>query len=192
VPCGNDGNWGQTTRFVEGFTLRSRTIRVVENVWTDKSPMGLELRDSGCVSSWETCITLYDIVLHCIELHSILIDYDCWTIIVFMSLWNIGTVDYVCWSANWDVLFVLRCIWLRIIRLGWLSDLVCSCGDSVGENWSTCVLYYFSLSYWIVCWVSCCLVFTPCFYTCVGNELGSTWLLSLLFYIQVLVWRLVR
>ena len=31
---------------------------------TDMSPMGPELRDSGCVSLRKTCITIFDIVSH--------------------------------------------------------------------------------------------------------------------------------
>ena len=36
------------------------------DAWTNMSPMGPELRDSGCVSLGETCINILDIASHCI------------------------------------------------------------------------------------------------------------------------------
>ena len=34
------------------------------DAWTDMSPMGPGLRDSGCVSLGKTCITIFDIASH--------------------------------------------------------------------------------------------------------------------------------
>ena len=36
------------------------------DAWTDMSPMGPGLRDSGCVSLGQTCIIILDIAFHCI------------------------------------------------------------------------------------------------------------------------------
>ena len=36
------------------------------DAWTDMSPMGPRLRDSGCVSLGQTCIIILDIAFHCI------------------------------------------------------------------------------------------------------------------------------
>ena len=36
------------------------------HAWTDMSPMGPGLRDSGCVSLGQTCIVILDIAFHCI------------------------------------------------------------------------------------------------------------------------------
>ena len=36
------------------------------DTWTDMSPMGPGLRDSGCVSLGQTCIIILDIAFHCI------------------------------------------------------------------------------------------------------------------------------
>ena len=38
----------------------------VTDAWTDMSPMGSGLRDSGCVSLGQTCIIILDIAFHCI------------------------------------------------------------------------------------------------------------------------------
>jgi len=49
------------------WLLLSRVVsRVAMDAWTDMSPMGPELRDSGCVSLGQTCITILDIAFHCI------------------------------------------------------------------------------------------------------------------------------
>ena len=45
--------------------IESRVVRH-EDAWTDMSPMGPRLRDSGCVSLGKTCITILDIAFHCI------------------------------------------------------------------------------------------------------------------------------
>ena len=45
---------------IEGRVMRR------DSAWTDMSPMGPELRDSGCVSLGQTCIIILDIAFHCI------------------------------------------------------------------------------------------------------------------------------
>ena len=37
---------------------------VATDAWTDMSPMGPGLRDSGCVSLRKTCITIFEIASH--------------------------------------------------------------------------------------------------------------------------------
>ena len=47
------------------WLLLSRVVsRAAMDAWTDMSPMGPGLRDSGCVSLGQTCITILDIALH--------------------------------------------------------------------------------------------------------------------------------
>ena len=45
--------------------LLSRVVScAATDAWTDMSPMGPGLRDSGCVSLGKTCITILDIASH--------------------------------------------------------------------------------------------------------------------------------
>ena len=45
--------------------LLSRVVScAATDTWTDMSPMGPGLRDSGCVSLRKTCITIFDIASH--------------------------------------------------------------------------------------------------------------------------------
>ena len=45
--------------------LLSRVVScAATDAWTDMSPVGPELRDSGCVSLRITCITIFDIASH--------------------------------------------------------------------------------------------------------------------------------
>ena len=47
------------------WLLLSRVVLcAVTDAWTDISPMGPGLRDSGCVSLGQTCIIILDIALH--------------------------------------------------------------------------------------------------------------------------------
>ena len=49
------------------WLLLSRVVScAATDAWTDMSPMGPELRDSGCVSLGQTCIIILDIAFHCI------------------------------------------------------------------------------------------------------------------------------
>ena len=49
------------------WLLLSRVVSsATTDAWTDISPMGPELRDSGCVSLGQTCIIILDIAFHCI------------------------------------------------------------------------------------------------------------------------------
>ena len=43
--------------------IKGRVVRC-EDAWTNMSPMGPRLRDSGCVSLGKTCITILDIASH--------------------------------------------------------------------------------------------------------------------------------
>ena len=46
-------------------TILSRVVScAATDAWTDMSPMGPGLRDSGCVSLGKTCITIFDIASH--------------------------------------------------------------------------------------------------------------------------------
>ena len=46
-------------------TILSRVVScAATDAWTDMSPMGPGLRDSGCVSLRKTCITIFDIASH--------------------------------------------------------------------------------------------------------------------------------
>ena len=47
------------------WLLLSRVVScAATDAWTDMSPMGPGLRDSGCVSLGKTCITILDIASH--------------------------------------------------------------------------------------------------------------------------------
>ena len=47
------------------WLLLSRVVScIATDAWTDMSPMGPGLRDSGCVSLGQTCIIILDIALH--------------------------------------------------------------------------------------------------------------------------------
>ena len=49
------------------WLLLSRVVScAATDAWTDMSPMGPGLRDSGCVSLGQTCIIILDIAFHCI------------------------------------------------------------------------------------------------------------------------------
>ena len=43
--------------------IEGRVVRATD-AWTDMSPMGPGLRDSGCVSLRKTCITIFEIASH--------------------------------------------------------------------------------------------------------------------------------
>ena len=50
------------------WLLLSRVVScTATDAWTDMSPMGPRLRDSGCVSLRKTCITILDIASHGIK-----------------------------------------------------------------------------------------------------------------------------
>lgn len=91
--------WG--TYRAPRWLLLSRVVScAATDAWTDMSPMGPGLRDSGCVSLGQTCIIILDNALH------ILI---------------IGELDIVfCWSCDWiSAKFVIdeywACYWGYII-----------------------------------------------------------------------------
>ena len=48
----------------EGYYLSRVVSCAATDAWTDMSPMGPGLRDSGCVSLEKTCITIFDIAFH--------------------------------------------------------------------------------------------------------------------------------
>ena len=49
------------------WLLLSRIVPcAATDAWTDMSPMGPGLRDSGCISLGQTCIIILDIAFHCI------------------------------------------------------------------------------------------------------------------------------
>ena len=48
----------------EGYYLSRVVSCAATEAWTDMSPMGPGLRDSGCVSLGQICIIILDIALH--------------------------------------------------------------------------------------------------------------------------------
>ena len=82
------------------WLLISRVVScTVKDAWTDMSPMGHGLRDSGCVSLGQTCIIILDIAFHCIA-HT----YYWWTWTrVLLILWVFLCEACDCW--------VLSCYW---------------------------------------------------------------------------------
>ena len=69
------------------FTISRIVSCTATDKWTDMSPMGHGLRDSGCVSLGKTCIIILDIAFHCIA-HS----YHYWTwYCVLVILWLLNT-----------------------------------------------------------------------------------------------------
>ena len=48
----------------EGYYLSRVVSCAATDVWTDMSPMGPGLKDSGCVSLRKICITIFDIESH--------------------------------------------------------------------------------------------------------------------------------
>ena len=71
------------------WLLLSRVVScTATDAWTDMSPMGPGLRDSGCVSLGQTCIIILDIAFHCIA--HIMSELDivfCWS--SDCLLWNL-------------------------------------------------------------------------------------------------------
>ena len=55
----------------EGYYLSRVMSCAAIDAWTDMSPMGPGLRDSGCVSLGKTCIT--NLTLHLMALHILLL-----------------------------------------------------------------------------------------------------------------------
>ena len=53
-----------TYRASRRFLLSRVVSCAATDTWTDMSPMGPGLRDSGCVSLRKTCITIFDIASH--------------------------------------------------------------------------------------------------------------------------------
>ena len=82
---------GRITRR-EGYYLSRVVSCAATDAWTDMSPMGPGLRDSGCVSLGQTCIIIFDIALHILTI----IELDiviCWS-------FNCLFVEHViCWSV---------------------------------------------------------------------------------------------
>ena len=65
----------------EGYYLSRVVSCAATDAWTDMSPMGPGLRDSGCVSLGKTCITIFDIASHDIA-HLIIDELEhvfCWS-----------------------------------------------------------------------------------------------------------------
>ena len=70
------------------------------DAWTDMSPMGPGLRDSGCVSLRKTCITIFDIASHGIA-HF----YYWWTwtcVLLILWLFLCEACDCWIWSCYWE------------------------------------------------------------------------------------------
>ena len=85
------------------WLLLSRTVsQAAMDAWTNMSPMGLGLRDNGCVSLGQTCITILDIASHCIALLYYWWTWSC----VLPILW----VPF-CGTCDWWILSMLlkRC-----------------------------------------------------------------------------------
>ena len=80
--------------------LLSRVVScAATDAWTDMSPMGPGLRDSGCVSLRKTCITIFDIASHGIA-HF----YYWWTwTCILLILWLFLCEACDCW--------ILSCYW---------------------------------------------------------------------------------
>ena len=61
------------------WLLLSRVVScAATDAWTDMSPMGPGLRDSGCVSLGHTCIIILDIALHILIIGELVIVF-CWS-----------------------------------------------------------------------------------------------------------------
>ena len=61
------------------WLLLSRVVScAATDAWTDISPMGPGLRDSGCVSLGQTCIIILDIALHILIISELDIIF-CWS-----------------------------------------------------------------------------------------------------------------
>ena len=61
------------------WLLLSRVVsHAATDAWTDMSPMGPGLRDSGCVSLGQTCIIILDIALHILIIGELDIVF-CWS-----------------------------------------------------------------------------------------------------------------
>ena len=70
----------------EGYYLSRVVSCAATDAWTDMSPMGPGLRDSGCVSLGKTCITIFDIASHGIA-HLLLMNLNmCFADLVIVSL----------------------------------------------------------------------------------------------------------
>ena len=78
----------------EGYYLSRVVSCAATDAWTDMSPMGPGLRDSGCVSLGKTCITILDIASHGIT-HFIIDELEhvfCWSCECFSV--KLVTVEY--------------------------------------------------------------------------------------------------
>jgi len=117
-------NKGRATRYVVDFIWRGRATRSVVDAWIDMFLVGFELRDNLCVSLGQTCITSFD-------------SYSLWLMNCYRGYWIVKDCDdltmySVYWGTSCDILFALSCIWVRTVRLGWLSIVGCSCRGSIG------------------------------------------------------------
>ena len=86
--------WG-TYRALRKLLLLMVVSCVTTDAWTDMSPMGPGLRDSGCVSLRKTCITIFDIASH---LHC---TFYYWRVLLILWLFLCEVCD--CW--------ILSCYW---------------------------------------------------------------------------------
>ena len=83
----------------EAYYLSRVVSCAATDAWTDMSPMGPGLRDSGCVSLGKTCITILDFAFHCIA-HTYY--WWTWTCVLFI-LWVFLCEACDCW--------ILSCYW---------------------------------------------------------------------------------
>ena len=83
--------WG--TYRAPWWLLLSRVVScAATDAWTNMSPMGPGLRDSGCVSLGQTCIIIFDIALHILTI----IELD---IVICWSCNCLFVEHVICWSV---------------------------------------------------------------------------------------------
>ena len=84
--------WG--THHAPRMLVLSRVVSCAAiDAWTDISPMGPWMRDSGCVSLRKTCITIFDIASHGIT-HLLLMNLNtCFADLVSVSLWSLWLLN---------------------------------------------------------------------------------------------------
>ena len=78
----------------EGYYLSRVVSCAATDAWTDMSPMGPGLRDSGCVPLGQTCIIILDIALHILIIGELDIVF-CWSCDCLSAEFVIDNTDLV-------------------------------------------------------------------------------------------------
>ncbi len=105
-------HWFWDMIVIGGCTISRDVSRAAMDAWTNMSPMGPGLRDSGCVSLGQTCITILDIAFHCIAHLYYWWTWSCVLLILWVPFY--GTLIDEYWACCWRYAIVRVLLLLRI------------------------------------------------------------------------------